>query len=353
MRGAKVKKKRLATILGLALVLMITIFTSAHAQPTTKPQPINLRLAHYSPPGHPMLENIAVPWSKMLEEKTNGKVKVTIYPAQTLCKMEDTPDAVRSGLADIACGFPSASPGLFPVTDVIVLPFAPWNDTAEFSSQVEQTLYNKGWIADEWRDVKLLFFYTTPPSQIFTTKPIRTMEDLKGTRIRSYGGLQVKTAKVLGCVPITVTDPDVYMSLERRVIEGTTYTWEGCAGRKLHEVLNYALECNIYSVPFYYIMNLKKFNSLPPDVRDIIESISGMNAAKFAGKAFDANDQKAKKEVVAPALKEVIKLSPTEKKRWRKAVDQVWEDWIVETKGKGRPVREVVNAAIRIAEELK
>ena len=95
------KKKRLVTILNsicLALVLVITIFTSAHAQPTTKPQPINLRLAHYSPPGHPMLENIAVPWSKMLEEKTNGKVKVTIYPAQTLCKMKDRLTPLRVAL---------------------------------------------------------------------------------------------------------------------------------------------------------------------------------------------------------------------------------------------------------------
>ena len=148
------EKKRLLTRLGgicLALVLVATFSMPIHAQP------IELKFAHYSNPGHPMLEGIAKPWAKMVEEKTNGKVKITIYPAQTLVKMRDTYDGVVSGIADIAYGLTLVTPGRFPLSNVITIPFSPWTTSSELASQVVQKLYVEGLVAKEWKENPTLY----------------------------------------------------------------------------------------------------------------------------------------------------------------------------------------------------
>lgn len=351
------KKKRLVTLLGsicLALVLVTTLFTSARAQPATKPPPIELKFAHYSPPGHPMLEEIAVPWSKMLEEKSKGKLKVTIYPAEALCKMADTYDAVVSGIADIGYGLTLITPGRFALSEVVTIPFTPWNISSALTSQVMQKLYDEGKTAKEWSHVKLLFLYTTPPSALFLTKPVRSMEDAKGTKIVMYARTaQGEGLEAIGFTPVTLPTPEVYLGLQRGVVEGVILTWESCAGRKLYEVAKYAIDIKISPGTFYYIMNLKKWNSLPPDVKEVINSLSGMWGAKFAGKAVDVAEQRAKTKVVVPALKEVIELSPAELERWHKAAERGKDWWIADAEKKGLPGREIYDAAVRITKEIK
>ena len=351
------EKKRLLTRLGcicLVFVLVATLFVAAHAQPAAKQAPIELKFAHYSPPGHPMIEGIAAPWSKMLEEKTKGKVKVTIYPAETLCKMADTYDAVASGIADIGYGLTQITPGRFPLSMVMTIPFSPWSGSSALGSQVAQKLYVEGKIAKEWFDVKLLFIYTTPPSTIFLTKPVRTLKDAKGTKIVMYAHTaEGEGLEAIGFTPVTLPTPEVYLGLQRGIVEGTTLTWESCGGRKIYEVAKYALDLKMCTVPFYYVMNLKKWNSLPPDVKEGIDSVSGMWGAKFAGETVDVFNQRVKTNVVVPALKEVIMLSPDELERWQKTAGVGKDWWITGVEKKGHPGKEIYETAVRITKEIK
>lgn len=345
------KKKRLLRRLGgicLALVLVTTFFVSADAKP------IELKFAHYSSPGHPMLEGIAKPWAKMIEEKTNGKVKITIYPAQTLCKMRDTYDAVVSGIADIGYGLTLITPGRFMLSNVITIPFAPWTSSSELASQVEQKLYDEGRFGKELSDVKLIFFYTTPPSTIFINKLVRSTDDAKGVRLVLHPHTaEGEGLKAVGFTPVMIPTPEIYLGMQRGVVDGMMLTWESCAGRKMYEVAKYAIDPKITTVPFYYIMNLKKWNSLPPDVKKAIDSLSGTWGAKFAGKRTDVSNEEAKNKVVAPKLKEVIKLSPDELKKWHKAGEKAREWWIADVQKKGLPGREIYNNAVRITKELE
>jgi TRAP-type C4-dicarboxylate transport system substrate-binding protein len=340
--------------IGFGVVLVMALFVAAYVQPASGQAPIELKFAHYSPPGHPMIEGIAAPWSKMVEEKTKGKLKVTIYPAETLCKMADTYDAVVSGIADIGYGLTQITPGRFPLSMVTTIPFSPWTSSSALASQVAQKLYVEGKIAKEWSDVKLLFIYTTPPSTIFLTKPIRTLEEAKGTKIVMYAHTaEGEGLEAIGFTPVTLPTTEVYLGLQRRVVEGTTLTWESCAGRKIYEIAKYALDLKMSTVPFYYIMNLKKWNSLPPDVKEVLNSLSGMWGAKFAGETVDAYNQRAKTNVVVPALKEVIALSPAEMERWQKTAGVAKDWWITGVEKKGLPGREIYDAAVRITKEIK
>jgi TRAP-type transport system periplasmic protein len=347
------EKGRLLAVLGIAC-LAICFLTTFTQKVCAQNQPIELKFAHYSPPGHPMIEAIAAPWSKMVEEKTKGKVKVTIYPAETLCKMVDTYDSVVSGIADIGYGLTQITPGRFPLSMVVTIPFSPWTASSAVASQTAQKLFEEGKISKEWSDVKLLFIYTTPPSTIFTTKPIRSLKDAKGTKIVMYAHTaEGEGLEAVGFTPVTLPTPEVYLGLQRGVVEGCTLTWESCAGRKIYEVAKYALDLKMSTVPFYYVMNLKKWNSLPPDVKEAINGISGVWGSRFAGEAVDAYNEKAKKNIVIPALKELVVLPPAEIEKWHSTAAKGREWWIAGAEKKGLAGRDMYDHAVRIATQIK
>jgi TRAP-type C4-dicarboxylate transport system substrate-binding protein len=297
--------------------------------------------------------NIYLPWAKLLEDETKGKVKVTVYPAQALCTLPDTVDAVKAGITDIAAAMPGVPPGRFPLTEMIGLPATPWCVSSEVMSQLQQRLYDEGYIAKEWADVKVLFFYTTPPSAIPSTAPIRSFNDIKGMKLGTVAGaVGMKILKELGFVPSTVSTPEIYLALQKKVIDATTLTWESIESRKINEVAPYVFDCNIYCGHFVMLMNLNKFKALPPDVQKVIEDISGMSFAGHAGRAFDAMDLTAKHRL-EPKLKDITKLSPVEEERWYKIAESVWNEWIAEMEAKGLPAQKVFDAALRITKELK
>jgi len=347
-------KFRLVSLITLFIVLVtLSVFVGYTNSAPVPAKEIELRFASYvgqtTTPGAKVIE----PWSKLVEKATNGKVKITIYPSETLCKMADTPNAITTGIADIALGLGGVPPGRFPMSDVLYLPFSPWGISSELSSLVQQRMYAEGGLGKEWSDMKQLFFLSISPARLFTRKPVRSLADFKGLKLASNSTIVSKTVEALGATALNIPQPDYYISHQTGVVDGFTAPWEFCATRKMYEVVNYVTDYPIFVAYFYYVMNLNKWNSLPPDVQKAIANISGMWAAKEYGPVGDISDQKAKAEIVTPKLREVIKLSPDEQEKWRKATEPVWSWWIDDANKKGLPGKELVDAAFRITEAVE
>ncbi len=295
-------------------------------------------------------------WVKKIEQATQGKVKIQIYPNQTLAKGNKNWTAVRDGIADMSWNSMTFYTGLAPLTEVVTLPGLPFK-TAEAGSEILWKLYTTfPQVRNELQDNHVLVLYTNEPFMLQTReKQIKTLEDLKGLQIRTVGGPIVDTLKTLGASPIAIPMPDCYVAMQKGTIDGMQSVWEAIPGFRLYEVGKY-ITTNVpfNSNAFSLVINKKKWASLPKDVKDAITNLSGMEGATFFGRNyFDS----ARVEV--PKLAEekgyelnIYNLPEKERQRWIDAgVKPVWEDWVKKMEAKGHTdARKVLDFVLKEAQ---
>jgi TRAP-type C4-dicarboxylate transport system substrate-binding protein len=293
------------------------------------------------------------PWVKKVEEATKGKVKIDVFYSQTLSKGPDIWNAVKSGVADMGWCFHGYWPDMTPLSDVITLPSMPFMK-AEKGSEVLWKLYEKfPAIQREFKDVHVCQLWTSHPYLLITSKKqVKTMEDLKGLKIRVTGGPPTEQIKALGAVPIMIPMPDNYLSLQKGVIDGMGAPWEAILSFRLYEVVKYYTIVPTSAVYFSMSMNKENWESLPKDVQAAITSVSGLEAAKFWGRNFFDTAEEGVDEQIKKGGYEMIKYTvpPDELARWTKAAGEpLWKEWVKKMEGKGRPeARQILNAALEL-----
>ncbi len=288
------------------------------------------------------------PWVKQVEAATNNRVKINIYPSQTLSKGKDNWNAVKNGIADIGWCFHGYWPGMTSLADVISLPALPFT-SAEKGSEVLWKLYEKfPSIQKQFQDNHILLLYTSNPYILITTKKqVKTLEDLKGLKIGMTGGPPTEQMKALGGVPMMIPMPGNYIALQKGVTDGMGAPWEAILGFRLYEVVKYYTEVPFPAVYFSIAFNKNKWNSLPRDIQDAIMSVSGLKGSKFWGRNFfdtakDGVFQKTGVEI------NFYSLTPEERARWLKIGGKpIWNQWVKSMKGKGHPeAQDILDAAL-------
>src|SRR5499427_341844 len=176
------------------------------------------------------------PWVKQVEEATKGRLKIDVYPSQTLIKGVDMWKGVRSGIADIGWCVQGYWPEQTPLSDVMSLPFLPIT-SAEKGSEALWKLYEKfPAMQKEFSEIQPLVLYTSSPNLLVVKKQVKTLEDFKGLKFRVLGGPPTEMAKALGAVPTLIPMPDVYQSLDKGVVDGAAAPWEAIQAFRLYEV---------------------------------------------------------------------------------------------------------------------
>ena len=327
--------KHVWLITTLVVSLTCLVLEGGGAQDRT----IELKLSHFVGIGHNMHTHVLVPWAKMVEERSQGRLKVTIYPGGTLGKPNDHWDMVKDGIADLGWGVHNYTPGRFPLTSAAELPFI--SKTSKGGSRALWEFYIKH-LQKEHKGVKVLWLFHTAPFQVHTTrKPVKTLEDLAGMKLRSGGGQVAAVVKQLGAIPVTMAAPESYNALERGVVDGTVFPWEAIFGFKLYEVIKYHTVVNLNVATFFITMNLKKYESLSSDLKKVIDDLSGVWGAEFTGTAWD----KGEEEGIAAAKQAgatTYTLPPTELQRWIQKVKPAEDEWIASMEAKGLPGRQVL-----------
>ena len=152
-------------------------------------------------------------WAKEVEKRTGGKVKVQTFPGGTLLAAKNILDGVISGLADIGNFAMSYQPGRFPVSEVVDLPLG--FTSAKVASLTLYDLVEK-YQPKEFEKVKILTLFTCPPADFMTSKPVRTLKDLKGMELR-VSGTGADVVKNLGGIPIATPRPGSLPAKKRSV----------------------------------------------------------------------------------------------------------------------------------------
>jgi len=334
------------TLAGISLFFIIFAFST----PALADKPIKLRMSSFVPPMHFMNTRILQPWIDMIEKRTDGKVKIRIYAGSALGKPQDQYDMAVRGVADITWGILAYTPGRFPLVTVMELPFMSPN--AEIGSRMAQRLYEKGVFGDEFKDVKMLALGMPPNMDLHTSKKlVKTLAEMKGLKVRTPSAMMGKLIKKWGGVPVAMPAPEVYMSLERGVIDAVFLDPLTLMGIKCNEVTKYHTRVGISSTVFFFVMNKKAWDKLPPDVQKVINELSGEYlCADMNGKIADRTVVGVYKKLKA-AGDVIYTLPPAELKVWEKSVEPAFGEWVTAMEGKGLPGKKVLEEALQMKKE--
>ncbi len=314
------KKKLFMAI--LVVSFLTASFISAdvvHAQSET----VNLNYSIFFPSAHGQCK-AGMSWANEVEKRTDGRVKINVYPGGTLTKANQCYDGVVKGISDIGMSCFAYTRGRFPLMEAVDLPNGYPN--GQVATHVATEFY-KRMKPEELSDVKVLYIHAHGPGLLHTKKPVRKLEDIKGMKIRSTG-LSAKVAKALGGVPVAMPQPATYEALQKGVVEGTFAPIETLKGWKQAEVIKYTTDCTGvgYTTAMFVVMNLNKWNSLPKNIQKIIEEVS-KEWVDVHGEVWDKGDAEGH-DFTLSLGNEIIPLSEEENSRWVNAVQSIVDDYI-------------------------
>lgn len=350
------RNKRLLTLIGsIFLVLLITAlpFVTACAEPTPSPtaEPVELKMSHFMSPKHVQHADVMEPFAKEVEQATDGRVKITIYPGGALGKPPEQYDTAVTGITDIAFGLHCYTPGKFPLTSVLELPFMV--TSAEAGSHVFWDLYEKfPEIAAEYPGVKILWLWTHDTGQLLTNKPIRSMDDLKGMKLRCPGAYQKAAIEAWGAIPVMMPISELYDSLQKGVVDGTVIPLSAIYDFNLYDVAKYVTIGDFYVCTFFMVMNSDSWNKISLKDREIIEGLIGKRMSDKAGAVYDAGVELGI-QACEEAGVEIYTLTPDELAEWKEALAPLHEQWITDIEAKGFPGEKIYNEAVKLAAKYK
>ncbi len=298
---------------------------------------INLTYAFFAPAGTFPGKQMAH-WAEEMKKRTNGKVEVKTFPGGTLLGAREMYDGVTKGVADIGLGSPSYDPGRFPLTSGISMPLDFPNATV-----ASQTLWavTKELKPKEYDAFKVIAMFTTEPGYIQSRSPVRNTADLAGMKLRA-AGTGVPVLKALGAAPVGMPMPEVPQAVQTRVIDGTMTSREVLKDFRLAEQLKYVTDYPTVVVTFAAVMDRKRWDALPADVKKVIDELAE-EMPTWTGHYHDRENVDA---ALAWAKKdhklEVLAISPQEKAAWDAKLAPMVDEWVTEMKGKGLPADQYI-----------
>jgi TRAP-type C4-dicarboxylate transport system substrate-binding protein len=300
-------------------------------------EPIKLKFANYFPVIH---KNTAFgqAFCDEIKKRTNGRVEIFYYPGGTLLTAPKMAVGVSTGIADIGMAHCGYSRGRFPVMEIMELPIG--SPSAYISTHVANDFYDK-FKPKEWNAYYPLMFSTSPPAVLHTlNKPVRTLEELKGMKIRGTGRIG-DLVKALGATPMPIEMVDLYESLRRNVIDGNFGPMEQLKGFKIGEVIKYATACWKIgtSYTFYIAMNKNKWDALPPDIKKIFQDTANEFKEKWAVQWNEIEIEGV--QFLKSQGGQIIPISDAEAARWVQASQPVIGEFKKDLMGKGFPEKEV------------
>ena len=316
----------LAAAVGLGL-------TACKPQGGAAPQEtLKLSYSIFFPPTHIQCIT-ATNWAAEIEKRSGGRVKITIYPAGSLTKADQCYEGVMKGISDIGMSCFAYTRGRFPLLEALDLPLGYPN--GRVATRIANDMVRKYQPA-ELAGAHTLYVHAHGPGVLASKKPVKTLEDLKGLKVRATG-LSAKVAGNLGATPVAMSQPETYEALAKGVVDATLCPIETLKGWKQGEVIQYVVESPAiaYTTAMFVVMNKEKWAALPADIQKIFNEVSAEYVA-WHGQAWDEAD-KAGRAFVTDLKKEFITPPEAEQQRWKAAVKPILDDYAKAAQEKNLP----------------
>ena len=319
----------------LSSVLILGIMVSS--QQTAHAQSVNIRFSTWHVPVGYEVKTVWEPMLEDLKKKTNGRITSTMYAGAALGKGPEHYDIVAKGLSDMGYFTATWTPGRFPLTDVLSL--AAWVDGKDVATDIGNAMYKRV-LQQEFPGVKMVELNGCIQAFLWTKKPVRTLEDVKGKRIRSPGGFQTNYIKAIGAEPIFMPLGDVYLAMETGTVDGLVTCPPLVISGKLYEVAKHGVVATFGCVSEGVIMNEGSWKRTPEDLKPTVDTVcqnpfhttGGLTRDVYKKMLAELTDKKV----------EFYNLPLNEAERWYDRFREETRKWVAGLEGKGLKAKEVV-----------
>ena len=312
----------------LAAIAALLLPPLAHAEE------VILKVAHFLPPISTMHAKVIEPWCEKIAAESGGKLKCQIYPSMQL---GGTPpqllNQARDGIADVVWTLPGYTPGRFPASEVFELPFI--TTTHEASARAMWDFVQKN-AMKEFAGLKPLATWVNGPNVLhFRDKRVNTLEELKSMKVRAPSRLSNSLLDALGATPVGMPVPQMPEALSKGVIEGALIPWEVVPATKTQELTRFHAELGseraMTTATMIYVMNKRKYESLSPELKKVIDNNSGREFSAWVAAQHVKADAAGREATVASGGT-IYTIPAAEMAKWEAAAAPVTETWIKDTR---------------------
>ena len=317
-------------------------------------QAVTLKFHTFMAPTSNVWLNMHKAWMDKVEKDSKGRIKFEGYPAMQL---GGTPvqlyDQARDGVVDVVWTLPGNTAGRFPRVEVFELPFMMSNAEATSKAYWE---YVQTMAPDELKETQVLALQVHGPGVIHTeNKPVKTVADMRGLKLRAPTRQVNKMLASLGATPVGMPLPQIPDALSKGTIQGCVIPWEVVPSVKVHELTKYHAEFDpaggaLYTTTFVMCMNKAKYNSLPPDLKKVIDANSGMATSGWLGKVQQAGDAAGRKAAVDHG-NTIFTVGASEAQEFRRRSRQIEVEWAEDMNKRGYDGRKLLDTARSLIEK--
>lgn len=266
-------------------------------------------------------------WAEAVEADSGGRIDIEVYPAMQLGgRASDLVQQLEDGVVDIIWTLPGFTPGRFPGTQGLELPFMNTGKSATMSPAAMEFVLNH--LQKEFEGIKVISVHATDASLVHTIdEPIDSLEDFRGKRLRVAGRFIGEAVKGLGATPVGIAFPEVYEALSRNQVDGMLINWAITQPMRFYEVTSYHTDYPLYQSMLMTLMRQDAYDSLPDDLKAVIDKHSGTEYATRMGEIWDTATEPARQAAIEHG-NTIVTLSDEEVARWKEAVQPAYDAWI-------------------------
>jgi TRAP-type C4-dicarboxylate transport system substrate-binding protein len=341
------KPVALATAIAAASLAVSAGAASAQAE-------VTLRCQHFLSPMGSVPRFFIEPWAEKVEADSNGRIDVQIFPAMQLGGAPPALyDQIRDGVIDCGWTIPAYTPGRFPEAEAFELPFMT-SMSGEASSMASWD-FTQTHLMDRFQDVHIIATHVHGPGVIHTTSgPIETIADFDGLQLRGPSRMANALLEELGATPVGMPVPAFPEALSRGTVDGGVIPWEVVPALRVEELAENHTQIGgdraLYNTFFIWAMNPDTYNSMPEDLRAVIDANSGVEISGWAGRAMVVGDDLAF-EAISARGNTIVTLSDEVVAELRSVGEDVTQRWIEEMNGLGLDGQQLVDDARMLVEQ--
>jgi TRAP-type C4-dicarboxylate transport system substrate-binding protein len=284
------------------------------------PEGRELSLAHFLPTDHVLNDAVFTPFSQRLAELSSGRLTVRQYPSGILnSSLPAQYSMLLNGVADIALVVPAYTPDLFPRTDLIGFP-----GVCETAMECTESLRRAWPVLEQEYDARVLGIWSsTPPVLLTRETPVRTLDDIRGLKIRVSSRSDIPFIEALGASALMQPATELHQSLTTGVIDGIAIGPSGIVAFRLHEPAAYITTwLPVSGLAFVLLMNQETYEALSPEERGWIDEAADSELSVAGAMAFERVDTEAL-ELAREVGVEILELAENEKRRFERAIASV------------------------------